>query len=94
MFIKLNYLYIAIKRKLIGKIKIAWEVLTAKSIEILKGISSWEEVYPKVMETVREFIRKVRHGKYLEKESWRWKEDVGEAVKNKKTAFKNGTRNA
>ena len=46
----------------------------------------WLETYPMVMEAAKEILGESTVGKYLEKESWWWNEEVQVAVKEKKEA--------
>ncbi|XP_046841927.1 uncharacterized protein LOC124436045 [Xenia sp. Carnegie-2017] len=56
------------------------------------GEWKWNETYPNILEAAKETLGVSRGGKYIEKESWWWNEEVQEAVKNKKEAFKRWKR--
>jgi exonuclease III len=48
----------------------------------------WEQTFPMVVNTAREVLGESAPGKYLEKESWWWNEEVTESVAEKKRAWK------
>lgn len=52
----------------------------------------WNETYPKIIEAAKETLGVSKGGRYIEKESWWWNEEVQEAVSNKKEAFKDWKR--
>ena len=53
-----------------------------------KDDANWENTYPNIVELAKEELGVSKPGKYLEKESWWWNEDVQQAVMEKKEAFK------
>ena len=52
----------------------------------------WAETYPMVMEAAKEILGESVAGKYLEKESWWWNEEVQTAVTEKRDAWKEWKR--
>ena len=71
--------------------------LTEKLSEKLDGIYTeeglqWAETYPMVMEAAKEILGESVAGKYLEKESWWWNEEVQTAVTEKRDAWKEWKR--
>ena len=76
-----------------------WKLKTEKGEELRQKLAefmvsedeeeilTWDNTYPKIIETAKEVLGENKLGTYLEKKYWWWNEEVQEAVK-KKVAFK------
>jgi hypothetical protein len=69
------------------------EELERKTAEILVeqgevGDLTWKETYPKIIKAAKDILGESKAGKYLEKESWWWNDEVQNAIAKKKEAFK------
>ena len=65
-----------------------WETVDRSTEQKEVSELTWMNTYPIMIEAARKTLGESKGGKYIEKESWWWNNEVQEAIQNKKEAFK------